>query len=412
MYAFSAGGIHSFTGFPSNPAAILTFDPNTGLPNGGPLLAKPNINGAIQNLATPYTWHYSMEGQYEVARNWVAAISYQGNQSRKYPRTINDALFFTPNANINSVNIFQTDVNSHYNAMLLRLSHHSSSGLEFSANYRFSRSMDHCSSDQQCNQTFPFDQSTELGPSDFDVTHSFNANALYELPFFKHRHDWLNTVAGGWKLGGILTLDSGFPFTPVVGTCISNVFGNVCPIRPAAYLGGASGNYSTSDFQKQGGNFQGYSTTPVTCTGTAPVTCKTKFFTVVDSPKGSGVLPPAPGIGRNTFRGPRYTGIDMSFGKRFTLPKVHIFGENAGFELKANVFNLFNKLNLNPFGFNSGSTNLGSFQDCTPISTCPSGAAIPPGGTTGRFFAPNSTFGQAGGARSGRVITFMGKFSF
>jgi len=269
--------------------------------------------------------------------------------------------------------------------------------LQLAANYRYSKSLDQCSSDQNCNQTFPFQQSTERGPSDFDVTHTFTMNVLYELPFFRSRHDWLHTVAGGWKLSGILTLNSGFPWTPVVGTCVVNVFGNVCPTRPTAYLGGAGTNYSTSNFQRLDGNFSGESTGTVTCDQGPPVTCTTKYFKVVDTPTGLGVLPPAPGVGRNSFRGPRYTGIDMSFGKRFTLPKMPVFGENAGFEIKANAFNVFNKINLGAFGFNSGSTSLGSFQ---------------PDGSGGTTFAPNVNFGRGTGALGGRTIEFVGKFSF
>jgi hypothetical protein len=109
----------------------------------------------------------------------------------------------------------------------------------------------------------------------------------------------------------------------------------------------------------------------------------------------------------------------MSFGKRFTLPKMRVFGENAGFELKANAFNIFNKLNLTPFGFNTNSTSLGSFKNCSTTAAPPNdcahvapGAFIPPGSTTGRFFAPSNTFGQATGALGGRVFEFIGRFSF
>jgi len=397
LYGLSSGGPYSFSGYAANPAAILTFDPVTGLPNGGEHLAKPDIKGPVQNLATPYTWHYSLGGEYEVAKDWVASLSYQGSQTRKLPRSSNFALFYAPNPNINSVTIYQTDVNSSYNALLATITHRLSHGLQLAANYRYSKSLDQCSSDQNCNQTFPFQQSTERGPSDFDVTHTFTMNVLYELPFFRSRHDWLHTVAGGWKLSGILTLNSGFPWTPVVGTCVVNVFGNVCPTRPTAYLGGAGTNYSTSNFQRLDGNFSGESTGTVTCDQGPPVTCTTKYFKVVDTPTGLGVLPPAPGVGRNSFRGPRYTGIDMSFGKRFTLPKMPVFGENAGFEIKANAFNVFNKINLGAFGFNSGSTSLGSFQ---------------PDGSGGTTFAPNVNFGRGTGALGGRTIEFVGKFSF
>ncbi len=384
VYGFSSVGIYSFNGFPSNPAAILTFDPNTGLPIGGEHLAKPDIKGPLQNLATPYILHFSMEGQYDLGGNWVANLSYQGSQARKYPRGLNYALFFPQNTNINTVTMFQTDVNSHYNAMLAGVTHRMSKGLEFNIHYRLSRSSDYCSSDNGCwpgqsaAQTFPFDQRTEWGPSDFDVRHSITAYAVWELPIMRNRHDWLHTVAGGWKLSPILSYNTGFPWTPVVGTCTGNIFGNVCPVRPVAYKGGAGTDYSNSTFMRQGGNFPGASD---------------QYFTVVNSPMGSGLLPPVPGVGRNSFRGPRYTGFDMSFGKRFTFPKLPLLGENAGLEIRADAYNLFNKINLSPFTFNSGSTNLGSF------------------GPTGTF-QPSATFGQATSALSGRVVEMYARFSF
>ncbi len=388
VYAFSASGIRSFSGFPANPAAIETFDPNTGLPQPtSQVFAPPDINGAVRNLATPYTWHYSMEGEYELGHNWVAALSYQGSQSRKYPRIFNDALLYarptgldtggnTVNL-INNVKIIQTDVNAHYNALLARMTHQMYKGLALQAYYRFSKSVDQCSSDRTCHQSYPFDQNTETGPSDFDVTHSFTANVLYELPFFRGRHDWLSTLAGGWRLGSILTLNSGFPWTPVTGgICqrLSSGLDAVCPVRPAAYLGGSRSDFSTSTFQQPGGNF------PAKTTGNKNTPGLDYFTPAVATASG---LPPVPGVARNSFRGPRYTGIDMSFGKRFTLPKMRVLGENAGFEFKANAFNIFNKLNLSPFGFGSSSTDITS-----------------------------PDFGRATGALAGRVFEFTGRFSF
>lgn len=380
VYGFSSGGINSFSGFPSNPSVIQSFDPATGLPQPtNKFYTAPDITAAQNNLATPYTWHYSMEGQYDLGHNWVAAVSYQGSQSRKYMRSLNYALLFQKPTGlntftgqtiplINSVNVFRTDVNAHYNALLARLTHRMSRGLEFTGSYRFSSSVDQCSGDEKCNQTYPWDQRQETGPSDFDVTHSFTANTLYELPFFKGRHDWLYTLAGGWKLGAIVTLNSGFPWTPISGACQSLGVGldQICNVRPAAFKGGAGNDFSTSTFQRPGGNFPGGGL---------------KYF--VPAVASSSGTPPLPGVGRNSFRGPRYTGIDMSFGKRFTLPRMKVFGENAGFELKANAFNIFNKLNLTPFGFNSDSTNI-----------------------------TNPRFGQATGALAGRVFEFIGRFSF
>ena len=373
IYGMSSGGPYSFFGYPANPLTTITFDSN-GFPVAGQFLnqATPNLAGPVPNLRTPYTYHYSLETQYDLGHNWTAALGFQGSQSRKLPRTINYQLFFPHNPLIGSIKLTQSDVNSSFNALIARISRRLSNGLDLSVNYRYSKSIDECSYDENCGdqQTFPFDQATERGPSDYDVKHSLTGYVLYELPFFKSRHDVLYTVAGGWKLSGIVTLDSGFPWTPVYSgsACIQVASrGNVCPVRPIAYAGGAGTDYSTSKFQQLGGNFPNG--------GLA-------YFTPPPDPS-TYTVPPRPGIGRNSFRGPRYTGIDMSFGKRFTLPRIPLVGENAGFEIKANAFNIFNKLNLTPFAFNRASTTITDPQ-----------------------------FGQATGALSGRTIELTARFSF
>jgi hypothetical protein len=367
VYTINPNGIYAFYGFPANPNAIIAFDPTTNLPLNG----SPSITGPLQNMRTPYTYHYSLEGQYDLGHSWVAALGYQGSGSRKYPRTLNYSLLYQPNPHLGIVNLFQSDVNANYNAMLARITHRFSRGLEFNANYRWSKSMDLCSSDQNCQQTYPFDQRTEHGPSDFDVTHSFTAYALYDLPLFRTGHDWRQKLIGGWQLNGILTLNSGFPWTPVSdsGTsCASSVnAGFICPVRPVAYKGGA-GNDTSTDNLKNNGNFPGGGL---------------NFFTPPTAPPGGYSIPPVPGVGRNSFRGPRYTGFDMSIAKRFGLPKFWVIGEGAGIDLRANFFNVFNKLNLAPFGFHSNSTTI-----------------------------ERPLFGRATGALGGRVIEFQARFSF
>ena len=396
VYGVSSKGAYAFDGYPVNPIVKLQFDPKTGLPipNGNVFYAKPDIAGPVQNLRTPYTLHYSLEMQYDVGHQWVTSLSYQGSQSRKMERTINYRLLYqvpqdpncTPDPNnpskcdlVGNVSLSRTDTNSSYNALLARVTHNFSHGVEFNANYRWSKSIDVCSYDENCGdqQSFQINQKLERGPSDFDVTHSLTSVVTYELPFFKGRHDLLYTVAGGWRLGTIVTLNSGFPWTPIfayTGTTCQNLTlaGISCTSRPGSYLGGAGSNYNTDTFKKQGGNFPNG--------GLA-------YFT----PSTNGL----PGVGRNSFRGPRYTGIDLSFGKRFTLPKLPLFGEDAGFELKANAFNIFNKLNLTPFAFNSDSTKVG-FAD-------PNGGVGP---------TANPRFGQSQGALSGRTIEMQARFSF
>jgi len=136
---------------------------------------------------------------------------------------------------------------------------------------------------------------------------------------------------GGWQLTGIYTYHSGFPWTPINNNCFQTP-GNqfICPIRPQAYLGGAGTGTSNDAFLTQNGNFPGGGT---------------NFFVA----KSNG----PPGVGRNSFRGPRYQAVDMTFGKNTRFPFI---GEQGNLQLRLNAYNVFNHLNLSPFGFNTSST--------------------------------------------------------
>ncbi|PYV06935.1 MAG: hypothetical protein DMG26_01840, partial [Acidobacteria bacterium] len=99
----------------------------------------------------------------------------------------------------------------------------------------------------------------------------------------------------------------------------------------------------------------------------------------------------APGIGRNSFRGPHYFGTDLSLAKNTKLPNAVHLGEAANLEIRANFFNIFNKLNLAPFGFNSNSTYIGN-------------PGNPPSGSL--------NFGRASAGLAGRVIEFQARLNF
>jgi hypothetical protein len=256
------------------------------------------------------------------------------------------------------------DVNANYNAMNARLTRRFSHGFSFDALYRWAKSIDTLSNEGPgavTNQTFPQDLSQERGPSDYDVRHHFVVSGLWDLPFLRNRRDFAGKAFGGWQINGILTAHTGFPWTPHTGQCVrapgSQDF--ICPSRPPHYFGGALDDTDNEAFIRPGGNFPGGGL---------------KFF---DPNNPQGTL--LPGIGRNSFRGPRYFAVDATLGKRFGLPSA--LGEGTFLEVKANFFNLFNTLNLVPFG----------------------------------FFSPNNDsadFGRASGALAGRVVEFQARFNF
>lgn len=358
--------INSFYGWQQNPNTLVNIDPATNLPTSG---APADLFGVPQNLATPYTYRYSFELQYDLGGNWVASAGYQGSNTHKYPRVVNYSLFFDRNPQLQTVNFMRSDVNSNYNALLLRLTHNFAKGFQLSTQYRWAKALDTCSNDDNCKQSYPFDQRQEKGPADFDVKHYVVVTGLWDLPVFTNRQSWTGKLLGGWQVGGIMTYSSGFPWTAVYnGPNCSQVAnrGGICPLRPVGYLGGAGTDTSNDTFKSANGNFPGGAS---------------QYF--VNPPAGTFDVPPAPGIGRNTFRGPHFFSTDASLQKHFGMPTFWVFKENAGIDLRANAYNVFNQTNLSPFGFASDSTR-------TDLGT----------------------FGQATSALLGRIIEFQARLSF
>ncbi|MFL6229293.1 MAG: carboxypeptidase regulatory-like domain-containing protein [Pyrinomonadaceae bacterium] len=359
---YALGASNSPFSYPANPALKMTFNGN-GIPTNLPPGSSVEVWGAPPDVPTPYVYSYSLEGQYSLPGKLTAELGYQGSASRKLIRLVNERFFFTDPGTFSNILFPTPDTTASYNALIARLTRHFSGGVMFDMNYRWAKSIDIVSYEGPTgatNPTYPLDVRQERGPSDYDVRHNFVASGVWELPFFRHEQDVLSKVLGGWQVSGILTAHTGFPWTPVVGQCTSTRGPSICPSRPVAYFGGA-GTDTSDDAFITGSNFPGGGS---------------RFFSTA-APTGFQL----PGIGRNSFRGPRYFDIDLSVAKNFGLPSF--LGEGKFLELKANLFNAFNILNLQPFNFNSPSTQVN-----------------------------NPLFGQAERGLAGRVVELQGRIRF
>jgi len=212
------------------------------------------------------------------------------------------------------------------------------------------------------------DQREERGPSDFDVRHNFVVSALYEFPFFRERRGFAGALLGGFQLNPIVTYNTGFPWTPKSGRSVPTPFGSFGPLRPVGYRGGALEDTSNEAFIRPGGNFPGGGLVYFIPAPDIPP----------DLPAGEAFRRARPGVGRNSFRGPRYFSTDLSVIKETALPFLRL-GEGANLELRANIFNLFNQINL---------------------------PAIP------ETFIDNVNFGRATGGLAGRVVELQARFNF
>jgi Carboxypeptidase regulatory-like domain/TonB dependent receptor len=353
---------NSVYGYPISPLVaqqVMLGPNNLPIGSGNPV----EIWGTPQNMPTPYTYVYSLEMETQLPKNFVFTYGYQGSRTVRETRILNYNNIYPVNQSISNAYTIQPDVWGNFNSLNLRLVRHFANNLELAANYRWSKSMDTLSYGGPgfvTNQTYPADQRYDYGPSDFDATNYATISAVYYLPGFKDK-TVLNTLLGGFQISGIVTLSTGLPWTPVTyAYCIPQPGNCVSPTRPTEVLQAPVYSNSNSALTTANANFPG---------GGAA------YFA---SPTGS-ILP---AIGRNSFRGPDYRDIDLSLSKNFKLDVFHL-GEGSNLQIRANLYNAFNILNLSNFNFGDSNTNIN-----------------------------DPTFGRALTAYNGRIVELQARFTF
>ena len=151
-----------------------------------------------------------------------------------------------PNPKLGAGFFWYTEGNSSYNALQLDVSHRFSQGLQFRANYTWSKNLDMNSAltgAQANNQAqMILDRNNprrDWGPSAYNIPNAGSISGTYELPLGKGRA-WANNFGGlgnrvvsGWQFNAIVSLLSGFPFTPQIGTNRSGDGDTRNPDRPS-----------------------------------------------------------------------------------------------------------------------------------------------------------------------------------
>jgi len=121
---------------------------------------------------------------------------------------------------------------------LMKLQQRYSNGLSFLASYAWGKSIDDAAGTpynvvpSRSAAENPHDFSLERGLSGFDIRQRFVFSPVYELPLGPGRkylasNRYAGWVVGGWELSGILSLQTGRPFTVLVSTDNANVLGSV-----------------------------------------------------------------------------------------------------------------------------------------------------------------------------------------
>src|SRR5262249_24869951 len=120
-----------------------------------------------------------------------------------------------PFPNLSNFGLQAGAASSNYNALVLRAEKRISFGLMVSGSYTYSKSIDN---DSLGNSVVSSDldqgkiKAPEPARASFDIPIRLPANFTYGLPF-KYGNKALNAVFGNWQAGGIITEQSGQPFT-------------------------------------------------------------------------------------------------------------------------------------------------------------------------------------------------------
>ena len=398
---------------PGNPAAFLALLPNlsqtasTNFPAGnlfGPFL----FGGYDPNNKLPYSENWTFDVQYQPANNWLVSVGYVGNhglhgvlpipfnqpQVATPQHPVNGEIYsygFNENAleplqtftggntdvrvpylgyNPNSV-YYEAEGISWYHALQLQVRKRLSFGLQFTATYTWSHSLD----EQSGLGLFytgnnPATPKSGYASSDFDQPHVALLNFSYQIPKMLSNRT-LSAFLDGWSVGGQIVAQSGQPYSvyDYSGSIASIYYSSFAEIiNPIVAL---KSGVTAGQAQLQG-------TTGVNAG--KPVLNASDFAPQFLQPGQMGVPPcDSSGVcdnyesafsngGRNIFRGPFQTRFDFSVGKTFSL--------SERFKLRFNfdAFNAFNQPS-----FDAPNSNVVFFPNYGPPP------ADPPGGSLGQI---------------------------
>jgi hypothetical protein len=229
-----------------------------------------------------------------------------------------------PNPYLSGGFFWYSEGNSAYHALELDVSHRLAQGLQLRGNLTWSKNLDINSAltGAQANNEAQMvmdrnDLRRDWGPSALNPAVQSSISGIYELPFGKHKRflsnarGLENVLLGGWQLNGIVTLLSGFPFTPQTGSNRSGDGDTRNPDRPSL-----NPNFS----------------------GPAILGRQTQWF------DPNAFMLPAPGtwgnLGRGTYRGPGLASVDLSLFKDMSL------SERTTLQFRAESFNIQNRANF------------------------------------------------------------------
>ena len=307
-------------------------DPSGGTPNTPRPVA---LNAFNPNFKRPMVQSWSLTVQRELPGRFLGQIGYVGTRGTNWEVWIDRnapdfgarpaGVDFDPrlNAGFNSnllrpfvgyagITQFNSGLSSTYHSFQSSWQRRFAHGLALQGVYTFSKAVGEEQTRRDMRVQDPLYWRADRGPVDFDRTHVFSANYVYELPFFKGKRNLVGQVLGGWEVTGFLSFQSGLAMSPGISLSTAGL-----ATRPNA--------------------------TGATITGAGS---KLQWF------NPAAFAAPAPGFygnaGTGTIRGPGFAIWDASAGKQFPI------WEKLRLRFAAEFFNFLNHTNWSGVGTSLG----------------------------------------------------------
>jgi len=337
----AAGAINPF---PSKaPASDLNFADAGFIPFGG-----GGVFFVDPHLRTPYVYQYNLSLQQQLAGNMVVELSYLGYQAHgltglvdanPFPLGTNSRLY----SNFSYLDEFQNITHANYNGMTVNLrktlsNMHGWGTSFFTLAYTWSHELDNVSGFRQRNSNVPYYNPNEFYASgDTDVRNALVLSGGWDLPFDRLWQSGPKALTSGWSLYPIVTWHTGFPLDVYAGL-------NTTPSDPgpsgagdAGYVradlaGSSVGILNPKSFQTINGNAGNYYFNPGNFSNTRLLNLDS--IAQQDASQLPGYTYGT--LGRNSFRGPGATNVDLALAKKFKIR------ERATLELRGDAFNVFN----------------------------------------------------------------------
>jgi hypothetical protein len=306
-----------------------------------------------------------------------------------------------------------------YNALQLALSRRIGNGLTLNSQYTFSKSFGNTSGSNEARTAAePFggairpsgdfnNYEADRGYNNFDVRHTFNLSAIYDLPVGKgKRFDFGgvgNAILGSWEVGTIMNMRSGVPIDVTItrpdtvavcalASCVVNDSATTTRIVPNGFtvqLPSVSGAQPLpagfiATVNAPGGGSSRQTRRPNLVAGVNPYLGSDRNFI---NPAAFAI--PAAGtfgdLPRNALKGPNFQQFDLILNKRIR------FSETKNLEFRTEVFNVFNHAN-----FANPASTLNVALPTLTFNTTANAFVLGPGLQPGQAFTQNaagSTFG-------------------